>query len=450
MRTFVVAAFALGCSSRSEPHKDPSPKQVAEAAPAVADAAPARTGAVLDAAPAPPPDPNRALDAQLEWYRITAMIGEPAEMPFAIGLSRDKPEGWIASGTERLPIAVIERSPFVLRIPVRGAELRFGPGAGGKLRGQWLISYYFKRDFDIVAEKIEGPATENVFPGGEPPAFDVSGTWRVDIKEFGVGRATFRQDARGMLTGTIIPPEVGDLRYLVGRLNGTRARLTAFDGVHGFLVEFITENGGRQLTGHWMVAGIGDFPFIATRDEAPPTHVKVSAHMAPGKTRISLPGLDRPPYAGKPVIVEYFGSWCPVCLDLIPELVRLQREHAAEGLQVRSIAVEPPGDNAEARHRLEEFRKEFGVTWPFEMRYTDEFNSVVPHEVVDATGFPVTIFLRRDHTVAAIHTGFVSRAAGPEHDEAVKHLDEIVASIVAPASPSQSRSPAPGKPGKAR
>jgi hypothetical protein len=39
---------------------------------------------------------------------------------------------------------------------------------------------------------------------------------------------------------------------------------------------------------------------------------------------------------------------------------------------------------------LEEFRKEFGVTWPFELHFTDELNSVVPREVVDASGFPVT------------------------------------------------------------
>jgi thiol-disulfide isomerase/thioredoxin len=157
----------------------------------------------------------------------------------------------------------------------------------------------------------------------------------------------------------------------------------------------------------------------------------VSAHLAPGKSRITLPGLDRAPYAGKPVIVEYFGSWCPVCLDLMPELARLHREHAADGLQVRSIALEPPGDKAQTRRRLDEFRAAFGITWPFEVRYTEDFYHAAPPEVLDAAGFPVTIFLRRDHTVAAVHTGFISRAAGPEHDAIVKRFDEIVAEIVA-------------------
>jgi thiol-disulfide isomerase/thioredoxin len=429
----LVASIGSGCS-RSESRTEPGESHGSSAAAAMPrEAVPERAAVAADAALPPPaalPEATQRLDAELDWYRMVAIIGDASDMPFAIGIHPERPEGWIASDTERLPIIVIKRSPLVLRIPVRGAELRLTPNAGGQLRGQWIIHYYFKRDFDVIAEKIAGPAPELVFPGAELPAADISGTWRIDIAEFGVGRAIFRQDARGGLTGTIIPPEVGDLRYLVGRLTGDHAQLTAFDGIHGFLVELTATEGGRKLTGHWMVAGIGDFPFTATRDDAPATHVKVSAHMAPGKTRISLPGLDRAPYAGNPVIVEYFGSWCPVCLDLIPELTRLQREHAAAGLQVRSIAVEPPGDKAGAKRRLEEFRTEFGVTWPFETRYTDEFNSVVPREVQDATGFPVTIFLRRDHTVAAIHTGFVSRAAGPEHDAAVKQFNAIVADII--------------------
>ncbi len=65
------------------------------------------------------------------------------------------------------------------------------------------------------------------------------------------------------------------------------------------------------------------------------------------------------------------------------------------------------------------------------MRYTEDFYHAAPPEVLDAAGFPVTIFLRRDHTVAAVHTGFISRAAGPEHDAIVKRFDEIVAEIVA-------------------
>jgi hypothetical protein len=58
------------------------------------------------------------------------------------------------------------------------------------------------------------------------------------------------------------------------------------------------------------------------------------------------------------------------------------------------------------------------------------FNGAVAPEILDATGFPVTAFVRRDGTVAAIHTGFISKAAGPEHAAAVKLLESYVQQIV--------------------
>jgi len=235
----------------------------------------------------------------------------------------------------------------------------------------------------------------------------------------------------------VIPPEIGDFRHLTGRVTGTRAQLSVFDGIHGSFLEMTARDHGNRLEGRWLFAGIGAFPFTATREEAPATHLAVTAHLAPGKTRITLPALDRPPYRGNPVIVDYFGSWCPVCIDLMPELVRLRREHAAAGLQILSIALEPEGDEAATRRRLDELRAAFGVTWPFDIRFGDDFSAQLPRELVDATGFPVTIFVRRDGTVAAVHTGFVSPAASSEHAAVVQRFDELAAEIVAspPATP---------------
>lgn len=415
----VAAAALMGCPSRREPRTDEA----------------ARPTIPRDARAAIPGDARASTadaDAGFAWYRVEARIDDLGLVPFLIAIHRDRPEGLIDGGEEQLPLVVVQRAPLILRIPVRGLELRLAPdGAGGRLRGSWIADYYWKRDFDIVAEPIAGPRPELLFPGGDPPTVDISGTWRIDIKEFGVGRATFRQDANGTINGTIIPPEIGDLRYLTGRVTGDRVRLSAFDGIHGFLMEMTASDGGQRLKGRWLVAGLKDYAFTATRKDAPATHLKVRARMAPGKTRLSLPALDRPPYVGNPVIIDYFGSWCPVCLDLTPELVRLHGEHKASGLQVLSFALEPEDDEAGAKHRLDEFRAAFDVPWPFEVIYNDDFSAALPREIVGATGFPVTIFLRRDHTVAAIHTGFVSRAARAEHDAVVKHLNDLTAKIVA-------------------
>lgn len=415
MRTLVFALLALAaCSKKSAspdepPHKPTVPRDAAVAAPPVT------------------------------WYRIEVKYDDLGLIPFAIGVDRDKPEGWIVeSASENLPLVVLQRDPMRLRIPVRGAELSFAPDKDGVLRGTWNPKFYFKRDFPLTAKPIPTPDIANVFPSTEAPTVDFSGSWTVDVEEFGISRGTFTQSKDGSIVGTLIPPEIGDIRTLRGRVSGGRAQLSVFDGIHCFLVELAMGADGKSLIGRWLVSGIGEMQLKGERDDKPPTtHLEVSAHMAPGKTRVTLDGLEQPPYLGNPVIIDYFGSWCPVCIDLTPELVRIYNEHAKEGLQIFSVAAEPTTESEGAAPRLDEFRKAYNVPWPFHVRYTEDFVGSVPPEVLGATGFPVTIFLRRDHTVSAIHTGFVSKAAPAEHEAVVKLIEKMTADILAspPAKP---------------
>lgn len=424
LRLALISALAVASCSKKSQEAPPKPATQPK------DAAVANV-------PTTPIDAGAPADTDYTWYRVEATASPDAIVPFIIGVHRDRPEGVIWTPEERLPLVVEQRTPtMMLRIPVRGAKLTLAPVAGSqKMTGQWLVEFYFKQDFPITAEPIAAPGPQALFPGDEAPGVDVSGTWRFNIKEFGVSRGILHQDANGTVTGTIIPPDVGDMRYLTGRVNGNKIVLSAFDGIHGYGVEMTASDQGKKLSGRWIVSGIGNFTLTATRDAPPDTHLKVSPHMAPGKTRLSLAELDKPPYLGNPVIIDYFGSWCPVCLDLTPELVRMYKQHAGEGLQVLSIALEP-GDQDAAKRRLDEFRTQFGVPWPFTIIYTDDFAAAFPPELKDAMGFPVTIFLRRDHTVAAIHNGFVSKAAGAEHDAALKVIEGYVADIVAsPAAP---------------
>lgn len=371
----------------------------------------------------------------MQWYRVEAFADLPLPIPFIIAVDRDQPHGWIAGGAEELPTMVLARDPLRIRIPVRGSELRFKSATKeGPLEGQWLVSYYFKRDFDIKATPVSGPGSDILFPGTDAPRADFSGEWHVDLQTFGEGRAVFNQRPNGDLDGTIIPPEIGDLRYLRGRVLGDRAYLSVFDGMHCFLVVMTMKPGGRELEGDWEIAGIGNIKFSGNRTEAPSTHTKMQARLAPGKTRVTMPGLDEAPYAGNPVIIDFMATWCPGCIDLTPELVRLRERYGAQGLQIRSIDIEPTGDEAEIQRRLAELKATYRVTWPIELRITDDPYSQVPPEILDATGYPITIFLRRDHTVAAIHTGFVSPAAKVEHQQAVEQLDRLAAEIVSPAA----------------
>ncbi len=45
---------------------------------------------------------------------------------------------------------------------------------------------------------------------------------------------------------------------------------------------------------------------------------------------------------GRPLVLNFWGTWCPPCVKEMPELDRFQREFAAQGWQVLGLAVDNP------------------------------------------------------------------------------------------------------------
>jgi len=45
---------------------------------------------------------------------------------------------------------------------------------------------------------------------------------------------------------------------------------------------------------------------------------------------------------GRPLVLNFWATWCPPCLKEMPDLDRLHGTHAARGLQVVGLAVEGP------------------------------------------------------------------------------------------------------------
>jgi thiol-disulfide isomerase/thioredoxin len=83
-------------------------------------------------------------------------------------------------------------------------------------------------------------------------------------------------------------------------------------------------------------------------------------------------------YAGKPLVVNLFGSWCPPCNMEAPDLGTFAQQNP--GVQVVGIACEDTQSNALA------FMKKYGLTYPLVV----DDGSLTQHFGVNA--FPTTIF----------------------------------------------------------
>ncbi|MEY4753913.1 MAG: hypothetical protein RJA44_1588, partial [Pseudomonadota bacterium] len=92
---------------------------------------------------------------------------------------------------------------------------------------------------------------------------------------------------------------------------------------------------------------------------------------------------------GKPLVVNFWATWCPPCVKEMPELDRFAREFAAQGWQVIGIAVD-------SKTPVNEFLKKTPVSFPIGLagfagtelaRLLGNSNSALPFTVVfDASG----------------------------------------------------------------
>ena len=83
-------------------------------------------------------------------------------------------------------------------------------------------------------------------------------------------------------------------------------------------------------------------------------------------------------FAGKPLVVNMFGSWCPPCNAEAPDLGTFAKQNP--GAQVVGIACEDTQDAAEG------FMAEYGLTYPLVV----DNGSLVGEFAV--TAYPTTIF----------------------------------------------------------
>jgi cytochrome c biogenesis protein CcmG/thiol:disulfide interchange protein DsbE len=115
-----------------------------------------------------------------------------------------------------------------------------------------------------------------------------------------------------------------------------------------------------------------------------------------------LPALDGDAgsladYAGKPVLVNFWASWCEPCKDEAPLLERAHRKLEAAGGAVLGVTVSDQSDDSRA------FMREYGLTFPslrdVEGAFARDFGT---------TGVPETFAIDREGRIAAISRGSVN------------------------------------------
>jgi peroxiredoxin len=63
-------------------------------------------------------------------------------------------------------------------------------------------------------------------------------------------------------------------------------------------------------------------------------------------------------FKGKPVVLDFWATWCQPCRDSMPGMAKLHKEYADKGLVILSISLD-----GGAIEDVRDFQKEYGMTY---------------------------------------------------------------------------------------
>lgn len=101
------------------------------------------------------------------------------------------------------------------------------------------------------------------------------------------------------------------------------------------------------------------------------------------------------------VVVDYWASWCPPCIERFPHMVEMHHEYAGRGVRFISLNLDEQGDT-EALDWCNAFLAEAGAVFP---NYHVNENMSAAFERLDLLGLPTVRIYAPDGTVAFKLTG---------------------------------------------
>ena len=103
-------------------------------------------------------------------------------------------------------------------------------------------------------------------------------------------------------------------------------------------------------------------------------------------------------FAGTPLVVNSWATWCPFCVNELPDFAEVQQEF---GSQIRVIAI----DRAESLRQSQKFTDELGITDDliFWLDPRDRY-----YAAIGGFAMPETLFITPDGKIAFHKRGFMS------------------------------------------
>ena len=383
------------------------------------------------AATAEPPPPSPAG----RWDAIITANGVDVPFTFEIAGSGQTLRGFFFNGERRVTStgSQFENDSLSLRFDQYGATLQL-TYRDEQLTGEYQRGARGKYAFKAVRAQAGRRQTAS--------GPSIEGTWTVQAKS-SKGETAWRfiaRQNRGEVSATILRVD-GDTGTLTGSFRDGRYVLSHFSGARPLLLEATP-----QPDGSLALRQNGRIELVARRStdarakdigepSDPARHTTVRDLTE--RFRFNFPDLQGRPvtnsdakFAGKVVLVNISGSWCPNCHDEAPFLASLYRKYRAKGLEIVTLSFEEAEQLANPT-RLRAFVDSYGIEHTVLLPgVPDQLNEKVP-QAVNLNAFPTTFILGRDGRVRGVHAGFPSPGSGAFYKKATQDVTRQVERLLA-------------------
>ncbi|MDX1610324.1 MAG: TlpA disulfide reductase family protein [Halofilum sp. (in: g-proteobacteria)] len=148
-------------------------------------------------------------------------------------------------------------------------------------------------------------------------------------------------------------------------------------------------------------------PAEASLDQAIQSAPQAPRVVGTASPAVELPGLDGQPrslaeFDGRVILLNFWATWCPPCLEEIPALSALQAQLGNRGLQVIGLALDE-------REATREFAAELGIDYPVLIGGDAAFALSERFGNLPAT-LPYTAVIDREGIIRAVHRGALTQS----------------------------------------
>ncbi len=357
-----------------------------------------------------------------------------AKIPFIIEFSQKDKKllGTLKNGEESITLDNIEHQGKSVSIPLGPYEvsLELKQESATRLSGH-LIKHNRNPKVLLPVTGVAG-SPHRFITDKKPTALSLTGKWAVTLEHSPNGQdpgvIVFQQKGNN-LSGSILTP-TGDYRYLEGYISGNEFEAASFDGVYNYLLKGSVKDGKLQasLLSNSITKIEGKFDKNAQLPDAyKQTQLNSLSFTFPNLNGEGI-SLSDPKFKNKPVIIQFFGSWCPNCIDEMNYLIPWYQSNKDRGIEIIALAFELSQNEALAKKQLMKVQKKYTIPYP--LLLAGSTSSDKPMEKIPGLknfkSFPTTVYLNKKHQVVKVHAGFTGPSTGEFYENWKKEFNQTV------------------------